>query len=328
MSATLTFASSGLTAKTGTTVSATWTDLLSMFTAQAGNAAFSWAVASSNVGSSPRQITLKPKGGGAGRILLVQWDSAPGSNNSAILGGAPTTTVIYACYFPAGNTDSPANLTAASGTILGDDTGVTGAVMCGAQTALYATSVQCYYFDSAESILICFNNPGGATTYGIFVGGIAVDGNDAVVTGVMGLGTTPNTLTFGATTGFPLPFTTSTYTKGTSTAPVVHLYYNGAVKAFYIAYMPSAVWATQAPGAADILSDTGTTDVWFVPIPLISNTKGEGFVLKLRQLGLGTGTTGAFTIYNSTGPVVQARSIVSATAGSAAGYPWLTNFKI
>ena len=64
-----------------------------------------------------------------------------------------------------------------------------------------------------------------------------------------------------------------------------------------------------------------------MPAQLLGVAKGEGFVIKLRQIAFGPGTVGPLTPYNTTGPVVAARQFNIATAGGN-GYPWLTNFKL
>jgi hypothetical protein len=79
--------------------------------------------------------------------------------------------------------------------------------------------------------------------------------------------------------------------------------------------------------ATDILTSTSVNKVWFVPSQILGQTKGEGFVLKLRQMGYGPGTVGAFTVYNTTGPVAAARQMSNHTAGLNSG-AWLTNFKL
>lgn len=123
MSATLTWHASGPATKTGTTQAAFMTDIAAMVSANSGDSNFKWQVASSNDSSAPYYVVLKRKDASAGRVLFVAWTSTPAGFNTAILDQNPSTTAFYVAYFPAGNVDTPSNLTASSGTILGDDTG-------------------------------------------------------------------------------------------------------------------------------------------------------------------------------------------------------------
>ena len=67
----------------------------------------------------------------------------------------------------------------------------------------------------------------------------------------------------------------------------------------------------------------------FVPIQLLGQTKSEGFVVKLRQIGHGTCAASQFAIYNLSGPALAARQLCSNNSGSgSSGYPWMCNFKV
>lgn len=152
MSATLTWYNSGLGTKTGTTVAALINDIVSLVNSYSGDANFSWQVASSSTAASPNYVVLKRKDGSAGRILLVIWTSAPAGNNAAILDQAPSSNSLYGAWFPSGNVDTPSNLTASSGTILGNDSGCTKVWAPMVVGAVYAASFQPFYFDSAEAV--------------------------------------------------------------------------------------------------------------------------------------------------------------------------------
>ncbi len=323
MSATLTWASSGVGTKTGTTVAALISDIVSLVNSKSGDSSFYWQVASSNTASSPNYIVLKRKDGSAGRILLAVWTSAPAGNNAAILDGAPTSNNLYGAWFPSGNVDTPSNLTASSGTILGDDSGCTKVWAAMLVSTVYAASFQPFYFDSAEAVFFGFQNPGGSSLYAAGAGYLLVDASDNAYGAVVGFG--GSTLSsFGATAIQPW---SATKPNANSTTSCVRTNYGSSDRVYFFASVPSGPWANSAVSSTDILTDTSNSKAWFVPVQLLGQTKGEGFVLKFRQFGFGPGTTGPLTPYNTTGPVVSARQFNAATAGGT-GYPWFTNFKL
>ncbi len=324
MSATLSWASSGLGTKTNTTVAALITDLVTLINANSGGSAFSWQVASSNTATSPNYIVLKPKSGAAGRILLVVWTSAPAGNNAAILDAAPTTNALYGAYFPAGNVDTPSNLTASSGTIVGDDTGAVKVWASMSVGNIYGASIQPFYFDSAEAMMFCFQNPAASTVYTAAAGAILVDGADNAYNAVLGFGGLVGS-SVGSQTS-PIPHSVTPPNAGTNTA-CVRTNYGSSNRTYYLAWAPSGTWANSAVSSSDILTNTGSNLAYFVPLQLLGQTKGEGFILKLRQMAIGPGTLGALTVYNITGPTAAARNVSAATTG-ATGQMWLTNFKL
>lgn len=325
MANTLTWQSSGLGTKTNTTVAALITDLVALINSYSGDANFKWQVASSSTASSPNYIVLKRKDGSAGRILLVVWTSAPAGNNAAILDQAPTANNLYGAYFPSGNVDTPSNLTASSGTIMGNDTGCTKVWAALPVSSIYAASYQAFYFESDEAVYFCFQNPALTLVYLAAAGAILVDGSDNAYDGVMSFGSTSAGQISSQSTAV-MPFSTTKPNAGNATA-CVRTNYGSTDRVYFQAWVCSSTWAASAVGPTDILTITASNLAYFVPIQLLGQTKGEGFVLKLRQFGLGPGTVGAFTVYNTTGPVVAARQINAATAGGN-GYPWLTNFEI
>ena len=324
MSATLSWASSGAGAKTGTAIGNLFADLVTLIDASSPGSSFSWQVASSNTGSTPYQITLKPKDGSAGRILLVAWSSAPAGNNSAILDAAPTTNALYGAYFPAGNVDTPSNLTASSGTIMGDDTGAVKVWAAMSIASIYGASVAPFYFDSAEACVFAFQNPGSAQSFLAGAGKLIVDASDNAYSAVFSLGG-GSSANFGSQTAV-MPHVVTTI-NASSNSPCVRTNYGATNRVYFQAWTPSSSWASVSVSSTDILTDTANSKAWFVPVQLLGQAKGEGFVVKLRQIALGPGTLGPLTPYNTTGPVVAARQSNLATTGGA-GFPWITNFKL
>lgn len=324
MSATLTWASSGAGTKTGTTTAALIADLVTLINSKSGDASFSWEVASSNTASSPNYIVLKRKDASVGRILLVAWTSSPAGNNAAILDVAPSLNALYGAWFPNGNVDTPSNLTASSGTILGNDSGCTKVWASMTIASIYGTSVQPFYFDSAEAVLFCFQNPAITSCFMAGAGDLVVDSADNAHAAVIGYST--STLTnFGATSS--IMAWSATKPNAASNTACVRTNYGAADRVYFSAWTPGGPWASSVVSATDILTDTANSKAWFVPAQLLGQTKGEGFVLKLRQIAFGPGTTGPLTPYNTTGPTVQARQINLATSGGV-GFPWAVNFKL
>lgn len=323
MSATLTWFQAGLGTKTGTTSATLIDDLVTLISSKSGDANFSWQVASSNSVTSPLYIVLKPKSGAAGRILLVNWTSAPAGNNSAILDTAPSTNTLYAAFFPSGNVDTPSNLTASSGTILGNDSAAVKVCQGLAIATVYPASFQPFYFDSAEAVVFGTQNPAAASSNLIGAGALLVDASDNAYNATVAF---PSANSFGAPSGTS-GWTVAAQLAGNATASPYRTNYGASNRVYYHAFWPSGTWANVAISATDIMSDTANARVYFVPMQLLGVTKGEGFVLKVRQIALGPGTTAAFTPYNTTGPVVAARQFNGATAGGN-GCPWMTNFKL
>lgn len=326
MSATLTWFNSGLGAKTGTASANLITDFVTLITSKSGDANFAWQVASSTTASSPNYIVLKRKSGAVGRILLVIWTSAPAGNNAAILDQAPGTNTLFGAYFPAGNVDTPSNLTASSGTVMGDDTGAVKVWTGMLVSTVYAASIQPFYFDSAEAVLFGLVNPAIVpSTYLGAAGNIVVDASDTEYPAVMSFASNAAS-NFGNNASSNLGWTGSVTNAG-SVTPTVRTNYGSANRAYFTAWAPSGAWANQAVGATDILTDTAGSKAYFVPCQLLGQVKNEGFVLKLRQFAYGPASVGPFTVYNTTGPVVAARQFHGGTTGTS-GAPWATNFKV
>jgi len=326
MSATLAWASSGNGAKTGTAIANFIDDLDTLITSKSGDASFSWQTAGKNNAGTPYWIVLSRKGGAAGRILIVCWTSAPAANNAAILDTAPTTNQIYIAWFPAGTANTASNLTAASGTILGNDSGCVKVASGPTVAAGYGANVVPFYFDSTEGFVLGLANPAVTTCFMLGAGDLLIDASD-VVYGTSFATAALSVSSWGSAAGAPFLWT-QTATPAGGVAATINTNYGAANRRYYVAWQPSGVWAAQAVGVNDILTNNALNQTWFVPVQLLGQVKGEGFVLKLRQIAYGPGTTGAFNGYNTTGPVVAARQFCNATAGNNVGAPWFVNFKI
>lgn len=323
MSAILTWFNSGLETKSGTTAADLFGDIVSAFNANSADSDFSWEVASSNTATTPYTIVLKPKDAGVGRILLCAFTSAESNYNSAIFNGSTSTNRFYFTYFPAGSTDAVSNLNAASGTMMGDDTGALYVSPPLTISTIYGSSVQFYYFDSAEAVVFGFQNPTATSCYGGAVGNILVDAQDNVYPANMGLGG-GSWASWGSTSGI-LNWATGERYPNSSTARV-RANYGGDNKLYFHAFNPSGNWANAVSGSS-LMIDTGSSNAFFVPVQLVGQERGEGLVLKWRQICHGPPTTGAFATIETTGPVVQARQLNAYTSGQN-GAPWVTNFKI
>ena len=191
-SATLTWYNSGLATKTGTTGTTYLQDLKTLMDSKAADPNFSWEVCDSNfVSANTRYVNMRPKSGAAGRILLVNWITAPGVNNPVLLDQSPTIGggVVYYAYFPNGNTASPSNLTTA-GVVMGNDTGAVKATGGNNDFQFYGTSLQLWYFDSAEALVFGTQNPASGAAWMFGVGALAVDAADDAYGAVMVFGNT------------------------------------------------------------------------------------------------------------------------------------------
>jgi hypothetical protein len=328
MSATLTWFSSGLGVKLGTTRADFITDLNNLVVTKVADANFKWEVASVSVAGNPNWLCLKRKSGAAGRILIVAYTAAPAGANTALFdvaAGSILTTGAYIAWFPAGNVDTPSNLTAASGTILGDDTGVVKAANNGTTNANYPALFQHYYFDSDEGIWFFQTNPAASTIGYMAAGDLLVDGSDVAYGATIGGGGS-GTLSWSASGATQHLFSATTISAGASTQ-VIRTNYGSSNRTYYNAYSINGVWAASAASPTDIMTDTALNKAWFLPVAVIGNTKGEGPILKHRQVAFGPAVTGSFTVYSTTGPAVQARHMSGNTVVTT-GIPWLTNFKL
>lgn len=330
MSATLTWQSSGLGVKTGTARDNYFDDLNTLVGSFGSDSNYRWQVASFSLAGNPRYLTLKRKDGSAGRILILGYTAAPAGANTTLFdvaAGSVLTTTAYVAWFPAGNVDTPSNLAAASGTILGNDTGSVKVGALNVFTTSYTTSVQHFYMESQEGIWFFSQNPANTTLSAMAAGDLVVDAAD---------------VTYGCTISFG-GVSLSTWGSGASLMPhsvagisagasgsVVRTNHGASNRGYYHAFVPTGTpspWAAVSVSSTDILTDAPNNKAWFVPVELLSAAKGEGFVLKHRQAAWGPATTGSLAFYNTTGPVVAARCCNAATTGGV-GFPWLTNFKL
>ncbi len=325
-----------------------FTDLNTLVTAQAGNSAFAWQVGTlntTNTLANPTYITLVQKstiaasGGIAANpgpvILICSWASAPSFYNTNTMDAVPATGQIAIAYFPSATTVTPAagalNVTGSTQavTTLGNDTNCvkfTNSVT--AISSIYAIGQQLSYADSADCILLSMGSTvsGFASQYQLEAGLMLVDYSGNVYGGCAVFNNAPAANSSGITSVWVVSGTATEAAAGT--ARLVRTNYGSANRTYYDAFAAPG-WAAQAPGVtADIMQNNNTGYAYFAPVQLMGNTKGEGVVLKLRQLAYGPTTDVNYTIYYTTGPLQAALQLVAATGGNAAPFLWLTNFQV
>lgn len=327
MSATLTWKLSPLQAKTGTAIGNLFADMVSMINANAADPLYSWQLASYNSGSTPYQITLKPKNGDPGRILILAYTTSP-SINPVLFSTSPSSNRFFIAYFPNGNVDTPSNLNATSGAVMGDDTGCTMATFIGSPSNIYAANFQCSYVDSSEGCFFFFQNPAAATNiYGCGAGNLVVDDLDDAYPSAFGFGTSGGGILSlsSPSSSSNIGFVAPGVSPGAAT-PAARIFKDGTSKDIFQAFSPTG-WASTAVGPNDVLTDTTNSKAYFCPILLMTGQKGNGFPLKMRQIAFGPQSIGPFPVYNETGPVVVAAS-PSAILTSVNGVAWFLNKKI
>jgi hypothetical protein len=329
MSATLTWASSGLATKTGTTAAACFSDLKDEIDSHSADAEFFWEVVGSELATTPYYLNLGRKDASAGRISIICWTSAPAGNNSAILGTAPATNQLFIAWFPDGTGTTLSNLTASSGTINGDDTDCVKVSASATFSSMYGANFQWFYFDSAEGVVFGTQNPAATSIYWLGAGDLVVDAADTAYGCTFGTGTSGSVNQVFGTTAL-WPWSAANTLAGTSSNQNLRTNYGSADRQYYQPCSSYGAWTTQTAGSAnDILVDGTNTYAYFFPQPLVaSQVKGGGFPLKLRQICGGPTTPSAFYTYSTTGPVAQATQFCAATSGSTGGAPWMVNFKI
>jgi hypothetical protein len=311
-SATVTWAYS-TAAKTGTAIANLIDDIVSAVNAAAGDANFKWEVASSNNASTPYYVVLKRKSGAAGRILLVCWTSSPAGANAAILEATPQTNSVWMAYFPAGNADTPSNLTASSGTIMGDDTGAVKVVGIGAVGTIYASNVAPTVYAHDDGVLLILQTAAS---------------DDDVVDGV-GAGAAQSFATLGrqSVSAPVLPADLVPVAAGqTATSAAASVFRANRVgdAAHALAYSMASNFHSST--GSNVLYDPSPGRAWFIPIPLVSYQIGMGLQLKLRQVALGPPTSSALAVYNTVDASPAAIQPNTNTSGSTS--PWLCNFKV
>lgn len=327
--AVMTWASSGLGAKTGTTNQAFLDDLDTLITSKAADPTFFWEKAGKQSATTPRYLLLRRKDLSVGRIAIIIWDSAPAGNNAAILDGIPLANGVQVAYFPAGNVNVLSNLAAASGAVCGDDTGAVKCSSPGTVTTVYTTSFQHFYFDHAEGMVFCTQNPAAANTFAFGGGAHLVDGSDNAYDCTFGSSGSQRWDNFSAQNTQPFIYTSTAVPAGTNpTGGSIRTNYGSANRVYFHAWVASGTWMGIAQGATDIMSDAANDDYWYIPPQLISPAvKGEGPVLKWRQIAHGPASTSALKAYAISGPVVKARQCTTFTTGSNTA-PWMVNFKV
>lgn len=331
MSATLTWRRTTAT-KTGTAVADLINDIVTAVNAVVSDADYKWEVASSNNGGSPYYVVLKPKDGSAGRLLLVVYTSSPAGANSAIFDTSPATGYLFVAWFPNGNVDTPSNLSASSGTIMGSDTDVIKAVMVNAVSTLYGANLAVQVFDSEEAVILTFQNPSASTAYVAGGGKLMVDENDDAHDAVIGSHATGDLNNFAAVSTSSLFYYSSglgTVQAG-STSPslpgLIRSRMEGSSKTYCRAYIPAG-WGSASFGSS-LMFNESTSKAYFEPVPLLNAVdKGVGIVAKLRQIALGPPSNSAYSVINS--PALSPAAInLSGNASGATSFPWLVNFKI
>lgn len=311
------------TTKTGTTVSAFITDLVAAVNAVSGNADYKWQVASSDTAGNPNYVVLKRKDGSAGRILIVVWTSTPAGNNAAILDTTPSTSNGYVAWFPSGNVDTPSNLNAASGTIMGSDTNAVKVTCFGTISSFYTTNFTINVWDSEEACWFTSQWTGSTTGYMFAAGKIFVDASDNEQDGTFAAALTDLT-SWGGTA--PQPAYTNTTVPAGSTTQHCFRTNKGAANRVYFRSYAATGWNTEALATNPMLDSTNSR-AYFEPIPLVCQTRGVGIDLKIRQLALGPPTNNSYVAYNSATLTPAARAAQS-NSGGGTGHPWFLNFKI
>lgn len=323
-SSTLTWHVSTTGTKTGTAIANFFADCNTLISSYSADANFKWVVASVNSSTTPYYLVLKRKDASVGRIMVVSWSSAPANNHATILDGAPSNNAIHFTWFPAGTADTPGDLTAASGVLLGDDTGAVKCAPMGALATIYTTSYVPFYADCEAGILLCTGLTASTAAYMGGAGDLLVDTTDTEQG--CSIGSFQSIASFSVNSSPPFAWVTTTLPAGGASS-LVRTNYGTANTPYFMAFMPNGPWANTVVGSTDVLSKTATNQAWFVPVPLLSQIKGGGFPLQFRQFGWGPATTAAFQSYNTTGPVTAAIQLCCYTSGGAS-YPWVTNFKI
>jgi hypothetical protein len=229
-------------------------------------------------------------------------------------------------WFPNGNVDSPSNLTAASGTILGDDTGVVKVSLNLTVATMYAANVQWYVFDSGtdEGLVLGSQNPSASNIFCFGAGKLLVDANDDAHDCTFASSAWNS---FGSAPVWDWVSIATTVNAGSTSTPHIRTNYGATDRLFFAPWQPTG-WATQPSGGGnEILVNTSTNKAYFVPKQLTGRTVGVGIPLKLRQIAHGPASSAAFAIYNISGPTLAATQFCARTTGDS-NAPWFTQFKL
>lgn len=323
MSATLTWNISGNGVKTGTAIADYINNLETLIGTKAGDATFFWEVAGKNVAATPYWLLLRRKDASAGRIAILHYTSAPAAVQPVLFDQTPSTTYNFIAWFPSGTGTTLSNLTAATGTVCGDDTGAVKASTLGALSSHYGALYVPFYVDCKEGMCFGAANPAVAATGMFGAGDLLVDAADVAYGCTFGMG---EVSTFGSSAGNVLPWQIAPLNSG-QTQPTIKTNYGSANRNYWTAWKVTGAFGASAVGANDLLSDSGANKRWYIAVQLLGQTKGEGFVLKFRQFGYGSGSVGPFDKLYTTGPVLKAMQFCNQTSGGN-GFPWFLNFKI
>jgi hypothetical protein len=342
MASTLTWTESTGPTQTAATLAGFFADLDTMITANASNSAFNWKVGQYQ-NSNPYYITLVqksnvPSGGNpAPVILIVGYTGAPAGVNTDIFDSGATITAnsVHIIYFPSATTSTPSNLSSASGTVMGSDTNCVKACTSGAiASTFYAATYQLWYMDSADGIYLFSQTPNATAYQALGAGLLLVDYSGNAYAATCGIydGSSDVTLLSNWKEW------SSTFTGAGNELPSAAIYrtnYGTADSLFFLAFGVSTAltpWLNQTNGAAaDILVNLATSTVYFAPIMLLGQTKGQGVVLKIRQIAMGPQTptaSVAFYGYYGTGNVLQAFAMSNNNASATSLFPWAVNFQV
>jgi hypothetical protein len=313
----------------GTTPAAFLTDLKARIDANSADPAYLWEVCGSELVTTPLYLVLRRKDLSAGRVLVVSWTSGPAGNNAAILDQAPTANAIYCAFFPGGTANTPSNLTAASGTIMGNDAGAIKCVAAGPASTIHAASFRVAYVETAESFgFFTFANTGSSTIYGALVGNILVDGTDTAYPAAYAGGSSG--FNFAVASSNPLVWQTSAILAGNGSSAQLRTNAGETNRTMYLAYTPSGPWNAQTFAAStDPTVDSASGRLFLMAVPVVgrSGTK-DGTALKFRQIALGPSASAAWPSINISGPTKVATGLWGFAPSSSAATLWLTDVKI
>lgn len=300
------------TAPAAVSTANTWTKLVETLQAADDAADFPWVVCSSDTSSASTQyITLKPKSGGAGRILfLYAVTTADGAWNTAIQWTVSVPAgAIFSAYIAGATTDAPANLRGGSSSPIftGQINLQTTPVSPSLSTNL-ATANAWEVIANADAILayaVPVADTSGITAPVLGAGGLLVDFSDEVHNASVGISSTlswPPSSSVGST---------GIHHKHTE---------NGTVEHCGPAYAWDAALQTSRG------RDNTNKKVYFCRQQLGSYqavTNAETYRYELRQIGFGVAPLASREVL-SNGSTVYARPMGGGTALTW----WACNFKL
>lgn len=330
MSDLLTWRQAGPAPKTGTTNTAMFDDIATLINNEAANDDFLWEVASVNSAATPFYCVLKRKDASVGRILVVLWSSAPAGNNAAIcISGAPSNNSIYMTWFPNGNTDTPLNLTAASGTILGDDTDVLFLTHRLQTTTAYSGTKQIQCVANEEGLVFSFQADNDNDQGLMGAGNLVVDYADNAYPACFG----HTAITISANWPLSIPYSFSTDITSANW-PLVRSHHPTPNSNSFIPFSPAGLWNIQLwNDTNDVLHNHAESKMWLLPTPLAPYVKGGPWDLKMRQMAIGPthllgGDTFNSYIYDSNALQPDAIQLNLSNKTVDDSFCWFTNYKI